>query len=232
MLSIYNHFLLTNCRPPGGVFTLPPPINGTNTDAASQERGGSGNSNPDGPLGANGPTANSTNSAPTQVGIASDCIKFAYVSSGDTCYEFTQSFGISMAQLTAWNPALGAPDGHNCTTQFWIGYDYCVGTESSQSSSSTSSSQTTSSKISSSTISLAYPTQSGISAYCKSYKNAVAGDYCSKFASDNGITTDELYAWNTILGSGGANCSTQFQAGVDYCVSIHQRVSLKEKIIT
>jgi hypothetical protein len=32
---------------------------------------------------------------------------------------------ISLEELTIWNPVLGYPDGHNCTTQFWTGYDYC-----------------------------------------------------------------------------------------------------------
>lgn len=51
------------------------------------------------------------------------------------------------------------------------------------------------------------PTQSGITSDCNKYQIAKSGDYCSKFASDNGITTDELYAWNIVIGADGANCS-------------------------
>lgn len=35
-----------------------------------------------------------------------------------------------------------------------------------------------------------------------------------------GITTTQLYTWNPILGSNGADCSTEFQAGVGYCVAV------------
>ncbi|KAH7360209.1 hypothetical protein BKA65DRAFT_576795 [Rhexocercosporidium sp. MPI-PUGE-AT-0058] len=196
--------------PPGGLYLLPAPINGTNTDASGQNRGGQG------PVGVV-PTTNSTAAAPTQPDISSNCTKFAYAGSGDTCFGFTQSFKITMADFTTWNPALGYPDGHNCTTQFWLGYDYCV--EINGGSSSTTSSST-SHPTTSTTTSLPYPTQSGIIATCNKFKDAESGDYCYIFASNNGITTTELYAWNPILGPNGENCGTQFQAGVDYCVGI------------
>jgi hypothetical protein len=32
---------------------------------------------------------------------------------------------------------------------------------------------------------------------------------CESFAQRVGITTTQLYAWNTMLGAGGANCGTQ-----------------------
>lgn len=238
---------LPNLRPPGGTYTLPPAINGTNADAAGQDRGGQG---PTGVV----PTTNSTAAAPTQAEIAANCTKFAYAGSGDTCYGFTQSFGISMAELTLWNPALGYPDGHNCTTQFWLGsvsiylflgsqgnrsegehwgvrhlshglltlrllrYDYCVEVNGGSSTITTTSVPPSSSTAT--TTSLAFPTQSGIISTCNKFKDAESGDYCSNFASDNGITTAQLYAWNTILGPNGENCNTQFQAGVDYCVGV------------
>lgn len=126
----------------------------------------------------------------------------------------SQSFRITLAQLTTWNSVLGYPDGRNCTTQFWAGYDYCVGvsgTPVSSSSPSTPPSATTSS--------LSYPTQSNITPACDKYAEAKPGDYCYIFAQNNNITTEELYSWNGILGPNGANCSTDFQAGYDYCVS-------------
>ncbi|KAI4243066.1 MAG: hypothetical protein LQ352_007118, partial [Teloschistes flavicans] len=205
--------------PPGGGYTLPPPINGTDTDANGQVRGGQGTtSNPDGPNGPNGPSANSTTSAPTQAGIADTCNAFAYARADDTCYQMSQRFHITLAQLTTWNPSLGYPDGRNCTTQFWAGYDYCVGVLGSSTTTKPPPISTTSSGPS-------LPTQSGIILSCNKYKEAVAGDYCFKFAEDNGITTDQLYAWNKILGDGGSACETQFQAGYDYCVGISTTTS-------
>ena len=202
-------------RPPGGGYSLPAPISGVNSSAGGQERGGQGSdTNPDGPDGPGGPTPNSTASAPTQVGIVEGCNAFAFCSANDTCYDMSQRFDITLAQFTTWNPVLGYPDGHNCTTQFWAGYDYCVGVSGGSGGSSS-----TNIESSSSTSSLPYPTQSGIAPACSKYIEAKNGDYCFIFAQNNNITTDELYSWNTILGPNGANCSTEFQAGYDYCVS-------------
>ncbi|GAB7348916.1 hypothetical protein MBLNU459_g7604t2 [Dothideomycetes sp. NU459] len=195
---------------PGGSYVLPPPLNGTDTSAAGQQRGGQGSgTNPDGPLGPQGPTPNSTETAPTQPGIVSYCSAFTEAKDNDTCYEFTQEYQLTMEEFTTWNPILGYPDGENCTTNFYAGYDYCVGISNSTTTTSSTSSTTS-----------PYPTQTGIVANCNKYAEAVSGDYCSKFASDNNITTDELYAWNAVLGAGGENCSTEFFANYDYCVGI------------
>lgn len=200
--------------PPGGGYTLPPPISGTDTTTGGQVRGGQGTgTNPDGPNGPAGPSANSTTSAPTQANITQACNAYAYASAGDTCYDLSQRFHITLAELTTWNPVLGFPDGHNCSTQFWSGYDYCVGVPGNEPTSTTSIS-------SSKTSSLPGPTQSGIAPQCNLYAVAQAGDYCYKFAADNHITTEQLYSWNAILGPNGADCSTEFQAGYEYCVGV------------
>lgn len=86
--------------------------------------------------------------------------------------------------------------------------------------SSTSPTSTSTSSGSTATTTLPYPTQTGIDPACDLYAEAMSGDYCYKFAQDHNITTDELYAWNHALGPNGANCSTQFQAGYDYCVGV------------
>ncbi|KAL8887695.1 MAG: hypothetical protein Q9215_004767 [Flavoplaca cf. flavocitrina] len=52
---------------------------------------------------------------------------FAYADPGNTCNEVVARFGITLSQLTSWNPVLGYPDGKYCQVQFWAGYDYCVG---------------------------------------------------------------------------------------------------------
>jgi hypothetical protein len=111
-------------------------------------------------------------------------------------------------QLITWNPALGASDGPNCSTNFWVGYDYCLGTVSGSSTSISSTS--TSTNKTSQTTSLPYPTRTGIDAKCNKFNNPASGDWCAKLAGDNGITLDQLYAWNTILETNGENCGTQF----------------------
>ncbi|KAF8847799.1 hypothetical protein BDZ45DRAFT_698908 [Acephala macrosclerotiorum] len=70
-----------------------------------------------------------------------------------------------------------------------------------------------------STAEVPSPIQTGIVVGCTKFTKAVSGDLCYQFASDNNITTTEFYAWNTILGSDGSNCGTEFQAGYYYCVT-------------
>ncbi|CAO1597579.1 hypothetical protein XANCAGTX0491_001386 [Xanthoria calcicola] len=65
----------------------------------------------------------------TQVRIATNCNAYTYADSSDTCNGAVDKFGITLDQLTAWNPVLGRPDGKYCSTQFWAQYDYCVGVD-------------------------------------------------------------------------------------------------------
>lgn len=64
------------------------------------------------------------------------------------------------------------------------------------------------------------PTQSGIPSTCDRYAQAQSGDGCSSFSEDFGITSQQLEAWNPVLGSDGKNCLTQFFAGYWYCVGL------------
>ncbi|KAL8761669.1 MAG: hypothetical protein Q9184_002228 [Pyrenodesmia sp. 2 TL-2023] len=68
-----------------------------------------------------------TSTGLTRLGIAADCNAFVRANAGDICYDTALKYGITLAQLTMWNTVLGYPDGKNCSTQFWTGYDYCVG---------------------------------------------------------------------------------------------------------
>lgn len=47
-----------------------------------------------------------------------------------------------------------------------------------------------------------------------------SGDWCAKFADDNGIDLQTLFDLNPILGQDGAGCSTLFWLGVAYCLSV------------
>ena len=59
-------------------------------------------------------------------------------------------------------------------------------------------------------VTIPSPTQANsIPENCDVYAEAPSGSYCSLFASDNNITTAELYQYNTILGTNGANCSSE-----------------------
>jgi len=49
---------------------------------------------------------------------------------------------------------------------------------------------------------------------------AASGNTCYSFAPDHGITTDQLYAWNPVLGADGSECATKFLFNERYCVGV------------
>ncbi|KAL4860360.1 hypothetical protein BDV12DRAFT_191745 [Aspergillus spectabilis] len=140
--------------------------------------------------------------SPTQANsIARNCNKFAQATSGSYCYAFASDNNITPADLYNWNSVLGA-NSANCATAFQANVWYCVGVE------------------------VPAPTQAdSIPGNCDVYAKANAGDYCYAFAKENGISTEELYNWNQVLGEKGADCATAFQAGVYYCVGVNGDVS-------
>ncbi|KAL8788603.1 MAG: hypothetical protein Q9195_007198 [Heterodermia aff. obscurata] len=117
----------------------------------------------------------STTPSPTQSGIPPYCNKYFQPTSGDSCTTFAQANNIPATDLYTWKPVLG-PGGANCTTQLFLGYNYCEG------------------------IAPPTPTQTGIAGDCNAYAQAADGDYCVEFAQEQGITAEELYAWNAVLG--------------------------------
>ncbi|SMR55634.1 unnamed protein product [Zymoseptoria tritici ST99CH_1E4] len=164
---------------------------------------------------------------PTQSGITPDCNKYMDAKKGDHCSKFAADNGISEEQLYDWNPILGK-NGADCDTQFQASTEYCVGISSASSGTSnaatsaaaTSNAATSDVATPSSTSSISPPMQSGISSKCNKFDVAKKGDYCSKFATDHGISADDLYTWNPILGENGKDCDTLFQAGVLYCIGV------------
>ncbi|KAK4210757.1 carbohydrate-binding module family 50 protein [Rhypophila decipiens] len=195
--------------PPGGSYIPPPPAANSSANDAGQSRGGgnSAGSNPNGP-GDAGPQGG----LPRQAGIVSGCTAFQTPASGVGCFDFATGNGITPAQLYTWNPVLGA-HGENCTTQFWLGYAYCI--RGPGFSTTTSSSRTSTSTG----VTAPGPTQTGITSGCTKFAKANSGEVCTAFASRVGITTAQLYAWNTVLGANGENCASSFWADEYYCVA-------------
>ncbi|KAL8784862.1 MAG: hypothetical protein Q9195_008879 [Heterodermia aff. obscurata] len=141
--------------------------------------------------------------SPVQSGIDVRCTSYAKAKSGDFCTAFAAGNNITPAQLYLWNPVLG-PNGEKCDTLFQANEFYCIGAPTAPRSTSISMPAAPT------------PTQSGIASNCNKYAKAIVGDTCFGFAQANEITTDQLYGWNTVLGSGGSQCSTQFQANTYY----------------
>lgn len=147
--------------------------------------------------------------SPTQSGIVPGCIVFSNASIGDTCYGFAQEHNVTASDLYTWNPTLGSA-GAYCSTEFWSGYWYCIGTNTSQ--------PTTTSPPPPPGQPAPSPTQAGIVSTCDKYAQAHSGDTCASFAATQGIGTAQLYTWNTQLGAQGQNCTNEFWAGYYYCV--------------
>ncbi|ROW16958.1 hypothetical protein VPNG_01098 [Cytospora leucostoma] len=82
----------------------------------------------------------SSPSGPTLTGIAANCDAYHTVVSGDTCYSIEQLYDITSDEFLEWNPAVSS----DCLTNFWSGYSYCVGVDTSVSTSATPSSASSS----------------------------------------------------------------------------------------
>lgn len=144
----------------------------------------------------------------TQSGISKDCNKFEEAQASDSCWAIANRTSIELSSLYAWNAALGS-NGENCGTQIWPGYFYCVGVSSSEPPTTTA------------TAGPALPTQTqdGFPKDCQKYVAAGAGNSCWTLAMDNGLTLEELYRLNPVLGSEGENCGTQIWPGYYYCLA-------------
>ncbi|KAI0443524.1 hypothetical protein F4803DRAFT_514520 [Xylaria telfairii] len=150
---------------------------------------------------------------PTHSGQPANCNKWHVVVENDTCPSVEKEYGITAEQFFAWNPAVSK----DCITNFWLGSAYCVGVSSSTGTSTTSKPTPTTSTG----PSVPTPTQDGNAvSNCNAYGQAQNGDYCAAFAERNGISDVQLYAWNTVLGSGGENCGSSLWSGYWYCIGI------------
>ncbi|KAM0704603.1 hypothetical protein Q7P35_008837 [Cladosporium inversicolor] len=149
-----------------------------------------------------------------------DCILLPVSDSNTTCSSIlaSTSSNFTSAQLKAWNPHVASWES------LAAGQSICVsppggwyvlaqpplmapnGTASGSNASSTSGADGPS------------KTQAGISSACTSFATAVSGDTCMKFAEAHGIKPEQLYEWNPVLGSNGANCATSFWAETSYCI--------------
>ncbi|KAI2465892.1 hypothetical protein F4781DRAFT_374999 [Annulohypoxylon bovei var. microspora] len=162
------------------------------------------------------PPTSVTAPGPTQSGIIATCDKFAETQSGDGCETFAARNNITPAHLYEWNSVLGV-NGANCNTKLLGDEWYCVGV----SGSSTTTTPTSTVQTSTSTVVTAPgATQTGIVSNCNKFAEATPGQGCFDFAAANGITTTQLYAWNTVLGPNGANCGTMLWGNEWYCVGV------------
>ncbi|KAJ7228438.1 LysM domain protein [Mycena pura] len=144
---------------------------------------------------------------PTPSGTTGACFAWHVIVSGDTCTGLEQQFGVTLAQLRAWNPQLSS----DCTNLL-LGDAYCV--DGGSTSSTAASSTTTSTIASSTTVPPPAPTPPGTTNACFVWHTVVSGDFCGLIEDDFGITMAQLQAWNPQLAS---DC-TNLLLGDAYCV--------------
>ncbi|RYP29460.1 hypothetical protein DL767_006729 [Monosporascus sp. MG133] len=58
--------------------------------------------------GGGGATSGIATSTPTQPGMVANCDAFHFIAAGENCQVIAQRYGISFAQMLAWNPSVGA----------------------------------------------------------------------------------------------------------------------------
>ncbi|EGX53232.1 hypothetical protein AOL_s00006g493 [Orbilia oligospora ATCC 24927] len=156
---------------------------------------------------------------PVQEGVVSPCFQWAK-NVKDTCVNFVNKKGISLAHFKEWNPAVGS-DCQNLWTDTWYcvwGPDYdgndawpqtgeLVTTLIPSPTSTTSRSTTT-------TPNIPGPTREGTAANCSKW--ALSNTSCANILSQNGITIAQFYAWNPTVGS---DCAGMW-ADYAYCVGV------------
>ena len=153
--------------------------------------------------------------SPTQPGISPSCNKYSQAHQGIQCGQFANASGITADNLYSWNTVLG-PTGKGCETHFLTNYYYCVGTTS------TSTFPAVKVVINDSVSAAPKPTQNGISPLCTQYSQASQGDTCAtlNIANDSGISRQQFFTWNEMLGPKGQTCDANYWAKYWYCVGI------------
>jgi chitinase len=156
----------------------------------------------------------------TQAGITPYCTKYEKANAGGSCPVFANRVGITTSQLYAWNSVLGN-SGQNCAGSFWGDTYYCVAVSPAYPVPATQPTTTGAAPAPG-------PTQSGIISTCSTYLKANQGGTCPVFASRAGISTAQLYAWNSVLGNNGQNCASSFWGDTYYCVGVRSNKAKRD----
>jgi LysM repeat protein len=143
------------------------------------------------------------------LGTTNTCYEWYTIQSGNTCSLIESSFGITFAQLQAWNPSLDSA----CDNLF-LGEAYCVSGPGISTSVSSSSTTKSTSSTTTSFATPGAPTPSGTTAQCYTYHTVASGDTCSALETTFGITMAQIVYWNPSLNSG----CTNLLLGEAYCV--------------
>lgn len=124
--------------------------------------------------------------------------KWYKIVDGDSCPSVEAAFGITHAQFLQWNPAVS----QDCSQNFWLNYDYCVGISASSTPGA--------------------PTMTGIPCACNMYYTVVDGDSCPSVEAKFGISHAQFLQWNPSISQ---DCSQNFWLNEAYCVGVNTAVT-------
>ncbi|KAM7214826.1 hypothetical protein V8F06_009816 [Rhypophila decipiens] len=158
------------------VSPLPEPTGGITTTTASPTPTGNGIATP----------------TPIQTGMVGNCNKFHLVKEGEGCASIQGTYGVSLAQLASWNPAIGS----QCTGM-WLNTHLCVGVVGS----TTTAKPTTTSTKAGNGIATPTPTEANMVGNCDRFHKVFAGDQCGNIATKYGIPIASFYSWNPAVGN-------------------------------
>ncbi|KAH6688889.1 hypothetical protein F5X68DRAFT_254710 [Plectosphaerella plurivora] len=140
---------------------------------------------------------------PIQPGMVSNCDKFYFVKSGDTCASIATQNNVAAANIITWNTGAGA----SCNG-LWANTYACVGVIAA-------TTPTVTDPIPSGNgVATPLPTQPGIVGHCNGFHLIKAGDTCATIAARYGITAERFIALNT---GAGASC-TGLWANTNACI--------------
>lgn len=136
------------------------------------------------------PSNGITTPVPIQPGMTNNCDVFYLTKAGDNCGVISALYGVSQAQLEAWNPGFGAGCGG-----IWADVYVCVSIVGH-----TPVTPTATPTKPGNGISTPLPTQPGIVGNCDAFYRTKSGDGCGIIATKYGIFESQFIAWNPTVG--------------------------------
>ncbi|KAH6675409.1 LysM domain-containing protein [Plectosphaerella plurivora] len=178
---------------------IPPPPETTSTTAAAATTTSTGIVTP----------------LPTQPpSIVPGCTRFHFVQTGTDCTTILNQYGITIAQLYAWNSGVGP----TCSG-LWAEVYVCVAGPAVGSPTTTQASTTSANPTSTGANGIVTPSPTqppSIVSNCNKFDFVDPGTSCTNILSRNGLTIAQLFAWNSGV---NADCSGMW-ANVYLCVGV------------
>ncbi|EFQ31679.1 LysM domain-containing protein [Colletotrichum graminicola M1.001] len=116
--------------------------------------------------------------------MVSSCDRFYKVKSGDTCDAIASSNGVTVQQITTWNPAVKS----DCTA-LWPDYYICISIVGHTPTTPGNGVQTPT------------PIQSGMTTSCKTFHFVTSDQTCDVITASYGITMANFVRWNPAVKS-------------------------------